>query len=316
MPGEGPWAQSPVPPGEYRFTPPLVEAAAKGESCQPQTYTSRSCAFAREWMEAWDSRDVDRILTFYTEDAFYEDVPNVENGWSVPLQGRQMIRESVADGFEKMSDLGFELVSAFDGGDRKVVEWTMTGSHYGDFTGGFSIRGVSVMRLEGDKIASVRDYYDAYLLLTQLGVVPALDADKPEPIEEFVRTYEETWQSHSAERLAEHFAEDSDMIVGILPRISGRAAIENWWDVYYSRIDSGRVIAISIESVRVPSPDIALLDVETTTGGTHSETREVLESRRARGTWMVTRVDGDWKISALRAYSPVGEQRQRPGMDN
>jgi steroid delta-isomerase-like uncharacterized protein/uncharacterized protein (TIGR02246 family) len=282
----------------------------------PSRPTSGPEAFAREWIEAWNSHNVDRILTYYTDDALYEDVPSVENGWSVPLRGHQMIRESVAAGFEQMSDLGFDLVSAFDAGDHKVVEWIMTGTHYGDSTGRFSIRGVSVMRLEGDKIASVRDYYDAYLLLTQLGVVPPLDANKPEPIEEFVRKYEETWQSHSAERLAEHFAEDADMIVGILPRISGRAAIENWWDVYYSRIDSGRVIAISIESVRVPSPDIALLDVETTTGGTHSETREVLESRRARGTWMVTRVDDDWKISALRAYSPVGEQRQRPGTDN
>ncbi|HSM18585.1 MAG TPA: nuclear transport factor 2 family protein [Gemmatimonadales bacterium] len=136
-------------------------------------------AFAREWIEAWDSRDVDRILTYYTDDAFYEDVPTVENGWGEPLRGHQMIRESVAEGFEDMSDLGFEFVSASDAGDRLVVEWIMTGTHYRDYTGRFSIRGVSVIKLKGDKIASVSDYYDAYQLLSQLGMVPAPDAEQP-----------------------------------------------------------------------------------------------------------------------------------------
>lgn len=138
-------------------------------------------SFAREWLDAFDSHDIDRLLTYYTDDAFYEDVPNVENGWDVPLRGHQMIRESVAGGFEEMSDLGFEFVSASSAGDRMVVEWIMTGTHYRDFTGRFSIRGVSVIELEGDKIASVSDYYDVYLLLSQLGMVPALDAEQPEP---------------------------------------------------------------------------------------------------------------------------------------
>lgn len=136
-------------------------------------------AFASEWIEAWDSHDVDRILTYYTVDAFYEDVPNVENGWAVPMRGHQMIRESLVETFEEMPDLGFEFVSAFGPGDRMVVEWIMTGTRYRDFSGRFSIRGVSVIKLNGDKIASVSDYYDAYLLLSQLGIVPALDEEQP-----------------------------------------------------------------------------------------------------------------------------------------
>ena len=53
--------------------------------------------FASEWIEAWDSHDVDRILTFYTDDAFYEDVPNVENGWAEPMRGHEMIRKSLVE---------------------------------------------------------------------------------------------------------------------------------------------------------------------------------------------------------------------------
>ncbi len=154
----------------------MLPACAREPRSSP---TSSPDAFAREWTEAWNSRDVDRILTYYTDDAVYEDVPSVENGWDVPLRGHQMIRESLVGTFEEMSDLGFEFVSASDAGDRIVVEWIMTGTHYGDFTGRFSIRGVSVIKLKGDKIASVRDYYDTYLLLSQLGMVPALDAEQP-----------------------------------------------------------------------------------------------------------------------------------------
>lgn len=81
--------------------------------------------------------------------------------------------------FEEMSDLGFEVVSASEAGDRMIVEWIMTATHYRDYTGEFSIRGISVIRLKGNKIAAVSDYYDAYLLPSQLGMIPALDAEQP-----------------------------------------------------------------------------------------------------------------------------------------
>lgn len=117
-------------------------------------------AFNRELLDAWDAHDIDRILTFYTDDVVYEDVPTVENGWGPVLRGRQMLRESLVEMFEDMPDVGFRFVSASGVGDRMLVEWIMTGSRWRDFTGEFSIPAVSVITLEGDKIASDRDYYD------------------------------------------------------------------------------------------------------------------------------------------------------------
>lgn len=171
-----------------------------------------------------------------------------------------------------------------------------------------------VLVVDGDPLADLSALENvAHVILAGQEVRRAVESDS---LEAFVREYEETWQSHDAERLAGFFTEDSDMIVGILPRISGRAAIETWWGLYFSRIDRGRALSISIDSIRRLSPDIALLNVQTTTGGTHSETSEELESRRARGTWVVTRVGGEWKIAALRAHSPVGQQRPVPGTDD
>lgn len=137
---------------------------------------ARRDAFATELLEAWDAHDVDRILTFYTDDAFYEDVAVVENGWAEPMRGQQMIRESLVEMFADMPDLGFEFVSASGAGDRMVIEWIMTGTRYRDYSGRFSIRAVSVITLEEGKITRASDYYDAYLLLSQLGMVPTLSA--------------------------------------------------------------------------------------------------------------------------------------------
>jgi ketosteroid isomerase-like protein len=106
------------------------------------------------------------------------------------------------------------------------------------------------------------------------------------------------------------------MIVAIQPRIVGRDAIKAWWSNYFQHIDGGRQLAMSIESIRILGPDVALINVDTTTGGTHSQTNEVLESRKARGTWIVTRSQGHWTISALRAHSPIGVLREAPGRDN
>jgi uncharacterized protein (TIGR02246 family) len=140
--------------------------------------------------------------------------------------------------------------------------------------------------------------------------------DEHADLQRFVDAYTETWNAHDPQELAVFFTEDADMIFGIEPRISGRAEIEQWWSSYFSGIDRRRFLSISIEVTRVLAPNIALLNVSTLTGGIRSESGEALEPRKARGTWVVIRSDYDWKIAALRAHSPVGEARERPGRDN
>jgi uncharacterized protein (TIGR02246 family) len=150
------------------------------------------------------------------------------------------------------------------------------------------------------------------LILSDQAFAQVNEADE---LQEFIKRYEEIWQSHDGDLLGRFFDRESDMIIGVQPRIVGREAIAASWNQYFSRIDSGRLLTVTVESIRFLSPDIALINVATTTGGTHSETNEILESRNARGTWVVTRQDGEWRISALRAHSPVGQLRQAPGTD-
>jgi ketosteroid isomerase-like protein len=52
---------------------------------------AEAAAFAAEWLPAWTGNDPDRLLSFYTEDAFYRD-PAVPQG----ISGRASLRRYLA----------------------------------------------------------------------------------------------------------------------------------------------------------------------------------------------------------------------------
>lgn len=237
---------------------------------EPQSTTALTAdAFAKAWTEAWNSHDVDRILTYYTDDAFFEDVPSVENGWDVPLRGHQMMRESLVKTFEEMPDLEFEVRSASQMGDRMVVEWSMTGSRYRDFTGSFSTRAVSILERKGDKIAWERDYYDMYRTLVELGMVPALDPeqsmDNRQKVAErnkrlVLRMNDVIWNKGDVDRFGEfvspdcvrHFLPDGSELRGIDSLLEEvrehREAFPDWGEHIQHVVAEGDLVAIHFVS--------------------------------------------------------------------
>jgi uncharacterized protein (TIGR02246 family) len=129
-----------------------------------------------------------------------------------------------------------------------------------------------------------------------------------------VRAYERAWNSHDASRVAAFYTHDADMVMGNGPRISGRAAITEWWARYFAAISDQRVGTLEVESLRLLTPDVALANVSTLTAG-RDEKDEVLPARRARGTWILTAQDGQWLISALRGLPAEGDVRVEAGTD-
>jgi steroid delta-isomerase-like uncharacterized protein len=128
---------------------------------------------AQQWIDAWNARDVERILACLTGDAVYEDITlGAVN--RTPAETKQF----VAVAWSAFPDLRFESTGAADLGDNMVLEWTMRGTHDGDFPGlpasgrSFEVRGVSVIELAGGKIRRVRDYWDFATALRQLGFMP------------------------------------------------------------------------------------------------------------------------------------------------
>lgn len=73
--------------------------------------------FAREWIEAWNSHDLERIFSHYTEDFTMSSPLIVErmNEPSGTLKGKEKIRPYWAKGLAQIADLHFELESVLVG---------------------------------------------------------------------------------------------------------------------------------------------------------------------------------------------------------
>ncbi len=69
-------------------------------------------AFAREWVEAWNSHDLDRIMSHYAED-FQMTSPFIVSMMNEPtgtITGKENVRTYWAQALERLPDLHFELI--------------------------------------------------------------------------------------------------------------------------------------------------------------------------------------------------------------
>ena len=128
-----------------------------------------------------------------------------------------------------------------------------------------------------------------------------------------VEKYKSIWDTHNTAALAELFTQDADFIMGNLPLLNGRKAIQNWWQNYFNRQEPERKLTIVINSLRFISDDVAIINITTTTGGKDSTGKELL-NRKARGTWVVHQQNGDWLIEAMRGMPTEEDQIIRAGV--
>lgn len=81
--------------------------------------------FAAEWIEAWNSHDLDRILSHYTDD-FVMSSPRIAVVAGEPsgtLQGRQAVGAYWRRALELAPQLRFELLATFVGADSIVLHY-------------------------------------------------------------------------------------------------------------------------------------------------------------------------------------------------
>jgi steroid delta-isomerase-like uncharacterized protein len=127
-----------------------------------------------EWAAGWSTHDIERVLSLYTDDCTYEDVP-----LAVVNHGKDELRAFGERVFDAFPDLQIELTAHFAARDSAMLEWTMSGTHRGDLPGmpatgkPFSLRGASALQLEDGRIIRNSDYWDMATLLTQLGLMPS-----------------------------------------------------------------------------------------------------------------------------------------------
>ena len=111
-------------------------------------------------------------MRLFTEDCVYEDVT-----FGVLNHGKGELRAFAEGIFAAFPDFRIELKSQFVAGERGAMEWVMAATHEGDMQGmpathkKFSVRGATVVDLDGTKIRRNSDYWDLSTFLKQIGLM-------------------------------------------------------------------------------------------------------------------------------------------------
>ena len=129
----------------------------------------------QDYIEAWNSHDLERIVSYVTDDIVFEDVAMAR-----VMHGREELKGFGKDSFGAFPDFKIELKVIFISGSWAGAEWVMSGTFLGDWPGlsptgkSFSVRGASVCELRGGKLKRESLYYDGLAFLQQLGVMPEM----------------------------------------------------------------------------------------------------------------------------------------------
>jgi len=81
--------------------------------------------FAGEWIAAWNARDLDRILSHYTDD-FEMSSPVIVELMGEPsgtLRGKSAVREYWSRALARLPDLHFDLEGVYAGASSAVIHY-------------------------------------------------------------------------------------------------------------------------------------------------------------------------------------------------
>ena len=81
--------------------------------------------FGKDWIEAWNSHDLDRILSHYSED-FLMSSPHIAVIAGEPsgvLKGKHAVGAYWKKSLSRMPDLHFELLATFAGADSVAIHY-------------------------------------------------------------------------------------------------------------------------------------------------------------------------------------------------
>jgi steroid delta-isomerase-like uncharacterized protein len=129
----------------------------------------------QDYLAAWNAHDPERIASFFTADATYDD-----RGAGALVRGPAEISAHAARVHSAFPDLQFELVRAAHGDGFTAGEWRSRMTHRGEIDGvaptGRVVEsgGVDVATLDEEgRISHLVSYYDGAEIMRDLGVLPA-----------------------------------------------------------------------------------------------------------------------------------------------
>jgi steroid delta-isomerase-like uncharacterized protein len=116
--------------------------------------TSKAEQILDDCATAWSSHDPERVLALFDDDCIDEDVT-----FGTVNRGKVKLRAFANGTFAAVADFKVTLESRFVAGNWAGMEWTMSGTHKGDFPGlpatgkrFSSIRGATIVEVRAGKI--------------------------------------------------------------------------------------------------------------------------------------------------------------------
>lgn len=120
------------------------------------TATGPSIDLLMEINAAFNSRDVDRILSLFADDATFLMARGPEPSGR-RVHGKAAIRKILADRFKVISDMRWDHIDHFVTGNRAVSVWMVTGkSADGEL---LNYQGCDIYEFRGDKILNKDTYW-------------------------------------------------------------------------------------------------------------------------------------------------------------
>jgi steroid delta-isomerase-like uncharacterized protein len=144
---------------------------------EASTSAAHAAEVASRDFEALSRRDAAGMAAVYTDDCVVDFVP------VGVVRGSDELRKFFEGLFGAVPDLEttYEVAAADD--TTAVVEWRMRGTFTGSAFQGVEatgrdvrLRGVDVMKIEGDHIAQNTAYYDGMSFAREIGLMPAQDS--------------------------------------------------------------------------------------------------------------------------------------------
>ena len=132
------------------------------------------------YVERYNAGDLDGVMDLYADDA----TQRMPDG---TFEGRERVRDRLAQEMNAFSDLAHRVVSYVEGDDAFADEWVFVGTHTGPVrlpdgtevpaTGRrIEVAGMEVVVMRDDKIVANNLYYDNLAVVAQLGLLPQASA--------------------------------------------------------------------------------------------------------------------------------------------
>lgn len=123
------------------------------------------------WIEAFNAKDVERVIECYAEDAV-----NFQIATGEPSVGRKQIRKDTEEFFRGFPDAWANVENIMADGERAAWEWTGGGTFAGEFYGQqptgkyYELRGCGFFFFRNGKIVLQRGYWDKFTWFSQIGI--------------------------------------------------------------------------------------------------------------------------------------------------